>query len=143
MNTWIKLHVEIESENNDYRQTLYVYDMVYTDYNRLLDDSIVDKYKKAMKACGGKFKMITICLSKSVEHTYKYDNVQQYRFIGDRPTESNPNGIEGSRYYSGMFDEFQPCDKKDIVATIIYNISKANSLYVEAIKENNQQLINN
>ena len=101
MNTWIKLTIEIESENSDFRQTLEVYDMVYTEYNRLLDDSILDKYKKAMKACGGKFKMLTICLSKSVEHSYKYENIQQYRFIGDRATPTNPNGIEGSRFYNG------------------------------------------
>jgi len=143
MDTFIKLHIEIESENNDYRQTVYVYDMIHTEYNRLLDDSIIDKYKKAMKACGGKFKMITICLSKSSKDSYIYEIIQQYRFIGDHTTPTNPNGIEGSRFYNGSFNEFQPCDKKDIIATIIYNISKVNSLYVEAIKENNQQLVNN
>jgi hypothetical protein len=140
-NTWFKLHVEIESENSDFRQTLYVYDMVYTEYNRLLDDSIIDKYKKAMKACGGKFKMLTICLSKSSNNSYLYEPIQQYRFTGDSSTPTNPNGIEGSQFYNNMFGDFQPCDKKDIVAKIKAYVAKANSLYVEAIKENSQQLI--
>ena len=142
-NTWFKLSIEIESENNDYRQTLYVYELIYTEYNRLLDDSIIDKYKKAMKACGGKFKMLTICLSKSSNNSYLYDTIQQYRFIGDKATPTNPNGIEGSRFYNGSFCDFQPCDKKDITAKIKAYVAKVNSLYVEAIKENNQQLINN
>ena len=141
MDTFIKLHVEIESENNDYRQTVYVYDMIHTEYDRFLDDSIIDKYKKAMKACGGKFKMLTICISKSSKDSYIYDTVQQYRFIGDRPTESNPNGIEGSRFYNGSFGDFQPWDKKDIVSVIKAHITRANILYVEAIKENSQQVI--
>jgi len=143
MNTWFKLHVEIESENNDYRQTLYVYEMIYTEYNRLLDDSILDKYKKAMKACGGKFKMLTICLSKSKSNSYLYETIQQYRFTGDNATPTNVNGIEGSQFYNNMFGDFQPCDKKDILAKIKTYVAKANSLYIEAIKENNQQLINN
>jgi hypothetical protein len=141
MNTWFKLHVEIESENSDFRQTLYVYEMIYTDYNRLLDESIIDKYKKAMKACGGKFKMLTICLSKSSNNSYLYDTIQQYRFIGDKATPTNVNGIEGSQFYNNMFGDFQPCDKKDILAKIKTYVAKANSLYIEAIKENNQQLI--
>jgi hypothetical protein len=143
MNTWFKLHVEIESENSDFRQTLYVYEMIYTDYNRLLDESIIDKYKKAIKACGGKFKMLTICLSKCSNNNYIYETVQQYRFIGDNATPTNPNGIEGSRFYNGSFGEFQPCDKKDITAKIKAYVAKVNSLYVEAIKESTQELINN
>jgi hypothetical protein len=141
MNTWFKLHVEIESENSDFRQTLYVYDMVYTEYNRLLDDSIIDKYKKAMKACGGKFKMLTICLSKSSNNSYLYDTISQYRFTGDNATPTNVNGIEGSQFYNNMFGDFQPWSKKDIVSVIKAHITRANILYIEAIKENSQQLI--
>jgi hypothetical protein len=141
MNTWFKLHVEIESENSDFRQTLYVYEMIYTEYNRLLDDSILDKYKKAMKACGGKFKMLTICLSKSKSNSYLYDTITQYRFTGDNATPTNVNGIEGSQFYNNMFGDFQPCDKKDILAKIKTYVAKTNSLYIEAIKENSQQLI--
>jgi hypothetical protein len=40
-----------------------------------------------------------------------------------------------------MFGDYQPCAKKDIVQTIKAYIAKGNSLYIEAIKENNQQLI--
>jgi len=141
MNTWFKLHVEIESENNDYRQTLYVYEMIYTEYNRLLDDSIIDKYKKAMKACNGKFDMLTISIKKSNGYTYYYDTVQQYRFIGKQATEQNPEGIQGSKFFDNMFGDYQPCDKKEILKTLQNYIKKVNSLYVEAIKENNQQLI--
>jgi hypothetical protein len=106
-----------------------------------MNESIIDNYKKAMKACGNKFNMLTICLSKSVGYSYEYERLQQYRFIGDRATEHNPDGIEGSRFHAGSFGEFQPCTKKEIVATIKSYIAKVNSLYVEAIKENSQQLI--
>jgi hypothetical protein len=142
-NTWIKVGIVIDSTNLHFNQVINISDMINTDYTRLLDDSIVDNYKKALKACGGKFDTLTIEVSRSVSYSYHYEYLHQFRFLGNKSTPTNPNGIEGSRFYNGSFDEFQPCDKKDIVATIIYNISKANSLYVEAIKENNQQLINN
>lgn len=141
-NTWFKLSIEIESTNRSFSQTLYVYEMINTDYSRLLDESIIDNYKKALKACGGKFNMLTMCLSKSVGYSYDYERIEQYRFIGDKVTEQNIEGIEGSRFYNGSFGNFQPCDKKDITAKIKAYIAKVNSLYVEAIKENNQQLIN-
>lgn len=140
-NTWIKVSIEIESTNRSFTQTLYVYEMIGTDYDRLMDETIIDNYKKAMKACGNKFNMLTICISKSVDYSYQYENIQQYRFIGDKATEHNPEGIEGSRFYSGSFGDFQPCAKKEIVATIKLYIAKVNRLYIEAIKQNNQQLI--
>lgn len=140
-NTWIKVSIDIESTNSNFTQTLYVYDMINTEYNRLMDESIIDNYKKAMKACGGKFNMLTISLSKSVGYSYDYERIQQYRFIGDKATEHNPDGIEGSRFYNNSFGDFQPCAKKDIVSVIKAHIAKVNSLYVEAIKENSQQLI--
>lgn len=141
-NTWFKLSIDIESTNRSFSQTLYVYELINTDYGRLLDESIIDNYKKALKACGGKFNMLTICLSKSVGYSYDYERLLQYRFVGDKATEQNPDGIEGSRFYDNMFGNFQPCNKKDIVQTIKAYIAKGNSLYIEAIKQNSQQLIN-
>ena len=141
-NTWFKLSIDIESTNRSFSQTLYVYELINTDYGRLLDESIIDNYKKALKACGGKFNMLTICLSKSVGYSYDYERLLQYRFVGDKVTEQNPEGIEGSRFYDNMFGNFQPCNKKDIVQTIKAYIAKGNSLYIEAIKQNSQQLIN-
>lgn len=142
-NTWFKLNIEIESSNSNFYQTINIHDMINTDYSRLLDDSIVDNYKKAMKACGGKFDMLTISIKKSIGYTYHNETLQQYRFVGDKVTEQNPEGIEGSRFYDNMFGNFQPCNKKDIVQTIKAYIAKGNSLYIEAIKEDNQQQFNN
>lgn len=141
-NTWFKLNIEIESNNSNFYQTITIHDMINTDYSRLLDESIIDNYKKALKACGGKFDMLTICIKNSIGYTYHNETIQQYRFVGNKAiTEHNPDGIEGSRFYNGSFGDFQPCNKKDIVATIKAYIAKVNSLYVESIKENNQQLI--
>jgi hypothetical protein len=140
-NTWIKLSIDIESANSNFQQTLYVYDMINTDYNRLMDESIIDNYKKAFKACGGKFDMLTICISKSVGYSYDYERIQQYRFVGKKVTEENPDGIEGSRFVDNMFGDYQPISKKEILNTLKNYIKKVNSLYVEAIKENSQQLI--
>jgi hypothetical protein len=140
-NTWFKLNIEIESNNSNFYQTINIHDMINTDYSRLLDESIIDNYKKAMKACGGKFDMLTISIKKSIGYTYHNETLQQYRFVGNKATPENPSGIEGSRFYDNMFGDYQPCAKKDIVQTIKAYIAKGNSLYIEAIKENNQQLI--
>jgi hypothetical protein len=140
-NTWIKVGIVIDSTNLHFNQVINISDMINTDYTRLLDDSIVDNYKKALKACNGKFDMITISISRSVSYSYTYQCLKQYRFLGKKSTPNNPDGIEGSRYFDNMFGDFQPCDKKDIVAKIKAYVAKANSLYVEAIKENSQQLI--
>lgn len=142
-NTWFKLNIEIESNNSNFYQTITIHDMINTDYSRLLDESIIDNYKKALKACGGKFDMLTISIKKSIGYTYYNETLQQYRFVGNKATPENPSGIEGSQFCDNMFGNFQPCDKKDITAKIKAYIAKVNSLYVEAIKENNQQLINN
>jgi len=140
-NLWIKLNIEIESSNTNFTQTINVHDMINTDYSRLMDESILDSFKKAMKACNGKFDMLTISIKKSNGYTYYYDTVQQYRFIGKQATEQNPEGIQGSKFFDNMFGDYQPCDKKEILKTLQNYIKKVNSLYVEAIKENNQQLI--
>ena len=140
-NTWFKLNIEIESNNSNFYQTIPIHDMINTDYSRLLDESIIDNYKKALKACGGKFDMLTICIKKSIGYTYHNETLQQYRFVGNKATPENPSGIEGSRFYNGSFGDFQPWDKKDIVSVIKAHIASVNSLYVESIKENNQQLI--
>jgi hypothetical protein len=140
-NTWFKLNIEIESNNSNFYQTINIHDMINTDYSRLLDESIIDNYKKALKACGGKFDMLTISIKKSIGYTYHNETIQQYRFVGNKATPTNPNGIEGSRFYNGSFCDFQPWSKKDIVSVIKAHITRANILYIEAIKENSQQLI--
>ena len=140
-NLWFKLNIEIESNNSNFYQTINVNDMINTEYNRLMDESIIDNYKKAMKACGGKFDMLTISIKKSIGYSYYYETVQQYRFVGKKATEHNKDGIEGSQFCDNMFGDFQPCDKKDITAKIKAYIAKVNSLYVESIKENSQQVI--
>jgi hypothetical protein len=140
-NTWFKLNIEIESNNSNFYQTINIHDMINTDYSRLLDESIIDNYKKALKACGGKFDMLTISIKKSIGYTYHNETIQQYRFVGNKATPDNHSGIEGSKFYNGSFCDFQPCNKKEIVQTIKAYIAKVNSLYIEAIKENSQQLI--
>ncbi len=142
-NTWIKVGIVIDSTNLHFNQVINISDMINTDYTRLLDDSIVDNYKKALKACGGKFDTLTIEVSRSVSYSYHYEYLHQFRFLGKKSTDHNPDGIEGCRYYDNMFGDFQPCDKKEIVQTIKEYINTANRLYIEAIKENNQQLVNN
>ena len=140
---WIRVGIEIDNSTLGFTQTINVSDMINTEYTRLLDESILDNYKKALKACGGKFDMITISISRSVSYSYTYECLKQYRFLGKKSTPNNPDGVEGSRYFDNMFGDFQPCDKKDIVQTIKEYINTANRIYIEAIKENNQQLINN
>lgn len=133
--TWIKLGIEIDNSNHDFEQVIKVSDLISTDYNRLIDESIADKYKKAIKACGNKFDMITIVISRNVGNTYLYEPIYQYRFLGKKDTPTNPNGIEGCVFYNGMFGDFQPCDKKEIIKTIKDYINKANSIYIEHIKK--------
>ena len=133
--TWIKLSIEIDNSNHDFEQVIKVSDLIYTDYNRLIDESIADKYKKALKACGNKFDMITIVISRSVCNDYTYKPLYQYRFIGKKDTPTNPGGIEGCVFYFGMFGDFQPCDKKEILKKIKDYINKANSIYIAHIKK--------
>jgi hypothetical protein len=142
-NNWIRVGIEIDNSTLGFTQIINVSDMISTEYTRLLDESILGNYKKALKACNGKFDMITISISRSVSYSYTYQCLQQYRFLGKKSTDYNPGGIEGCRYYDNMFGDFQPCNKKEIVQTIKEYINTANRLYIEAIKENNQQLVNN
>ena len=139
--TWIKIDIEIDNNNHDFEQVIKVSDLISTRYNRLIDESIADKYRKALKACGNKFDMITIVVSRNRGNTYLYEPLYQYRFLGKKDTPNNPDGIEGCAFYNGMFGNFQPCDKSDIVAKIKDYIAKVNSLYIDAIKDNSQQLI--
>lgn len=133
--TWIKLGIEIDNSNHDFEQVIKVSDLISTDYNRLIDESITDKYKKALKACGNKFDMITIIISRNVGNTYLYEPICQYRFLGKKDTPTNIGGIEGCVFYNGMFGNFQPCDKKEILKKIKDYINKANSIYIEHIKK--------
>jgi hypothetical protein len=142
-NTWIKVGIVIDSTNLHFNQVINISDMINTDYTRLLDDSIVDNYKKALKACGGKFDTLTIEVSRTVSYSYTYQCLKQFRFLGKKSTPNNPDGVQGCMYFNNMFGDFQPCDKKEIVQTIKEYINTANRIYIEAIKENNQQLINN
>ena len=138
--TWIKLSIEVECATTNFRQVIEVTDMITTEFTRLLDDSIIDNYKKALKACGNKFDMITIVVSRSIPHTYPYEPLAQYRYVSNRSTPINPDGIEGSRFYGGMFGEFQPSNKKDILKTIKEYINKVNSVYLEIIKTTNHEV---
>lgn len=142
-NTWIKVGIVIDSTNLHFNQVINISDMINTDYTRLLDDSIVDNYKKALKACGGKFDTLTIEVSRSVNYSYHYEYLHQFRFLGNKSTPDNPDGIQGCMYFNNMFGDFQPCDKKEIVQTIKEYIAKANRIYVEAIQYDKQLLINN
>jgi hypothetical protein len=133
--TWIKLSIEVECATTNFRQVIEVTDMINTEFTRLLDDSIIDNYKKALKACGNKFDMITIVISRNLGNTYLYEPIYQYRFLGKKDTPTNIGGIEGCVFYNGMFGDFQPCDKKEILKTIKDCINKANSIYIAHIKK--------
>ena len=142
-NNWIKLGIEIDNSTLGFTQTINVSDMISTEYTRLLDESILDNYKKALKACGGKFDMITISISRSVSYSYTYQYLHQFRFLGNKSTPDNPDGIQGCMYFNNMFGDFQPCDKKEIVKTIKEYINKANRIYVETIQYDKQLIVNN